>query len=152
MVRTIRVLTFVSVATAALAIGAVTAVGSGGPVAAASGPKPLLISNCAKAKFKPASVILTCGDASFGATEMVWSSWTQKNAVGTGTGQVNDCMPNCAQGKTKKAPIQLKPGAPRKCSNGRRIFTKVKFTWTQQVPQGQPVTGTIALGCKLFNL
>jgi hypothetical protein len=139
-------------ATAALAIGAVTAVASGGAVAAASGPKPLLISNCAKAKFKPARVILTCGDASFGATEMVWSSWTQKNAVGTGTGQVNDCMPNCAQGKTKTAPIQLKLGAPRKCSNGRRIFTKVKYTWTREVPQGQPATGSIPLGCKLFNL
>ena len=145
-----RVLALVCVSTVALAVTAVAAAGSGGPVATASGPKPLLISNCAKAKFKPASVILTCGDASFGATEMVWSSWTQKNAVGTGTGQVNDCIPNCASGKTKSAPIQLKLGAPRKCSNGRRIFTKVKYTWTNQVPQGQPVTGSIPLGCKLF--
>jgi hypothetical protein len=147
-----KFLTLLCISMGAIAMGAGVAWAGGDPVAAASGPKPLLISNCAKPKFKPANVILTCGDASFGATAMVWSSWTQKNAVGTGTGQVNDCTPNCASGKTKSAPIQLKPGAPRKCSNGRRIFTKVKFTWLKEVPQGQPVTGSIPLGCKLFNL
>ena len=148
--RSGKLLALLCIPTAAITIGTTVAEAAGGPVAAASGPKPLLVSNCAKAKFKPANVILTCGDASFGATAMVWSSWTQKNAVGTGTGQVNDCMPNCASGKTKSAPIQLKPGAPRKCSNGRRIFTKVKYTWLKEVPQGQPATGSIPLGCKLF--
>src|SRR5438045_3314703 len=81
--------------------------GASGPTAAASGKLPLLISNCAKPKLKPANVILACGDASFGATGMSWSKWTRKTAVGTGTGQINDCNPDCAHGHPKTAPIQL---------------------------------------------
>src|SRR5215207_7514176 len=128
----------------AAAISAMTAVAvavpatASGPVAGASGKLPLLISNCAKAKLKPANVILACGDASFGATGMSWSSWTRKRATGTGTGQLNDCKPNCAQGKTKTAPIQLRLGKPVKCSNGTLIFAKVRFTWTQGAPSKFP--------------
>jgi hypothetical protein len=95
-------------------------------------------------------VILACGDASFGATGMSWSSWKRKSAIGTGTGQLNDCKPNCAQGKTKTAPIQLRLSKPVKCSNGRLVFAQVRFTWTQGAPSKFPDTGSVPLGCKLF--
>lgn len=39
-----------------------------------SAKKPLLIANCAKAKFEPKNVIITCGEASFGTRGMTWSS------------------------------------------------------------------------------
>jgi hypothetical protein len=137
----------------ALAVGAL---GVGFAIASApataGGKRPLLISNCAKPKFKPANVILACGDASFGATGMSWSSWGRKSAVGTGTGQINDCNPDCAHGKPKFAPIELRLGKPVKCSNGKRIFAKVRYTWTQGAPQNFPNTGSIPLGCKLLNL
>src|SRR3954469_211408 len=120
--------------------------------AAAGGKRPLLISNCAKPKFKPANVILACGDASFGATGMSWSKWTRKTAVGTGTGQITDCNPDCAHGKVKTAPIELRLSKPVKCSNGKRIFAKVHYTWTQGAPQNFPDTGGVPLGCKLLNL
>jgi hypothetical protein len=140
----------ISVVTAAAAIS-VPAAGNES-VARGSGRLPLLISNCAKAKLKPANVILACGDASFGATGMTWSSWSRKSALGTGTGQLNDCKPNCAQGKTKTAPIQLRLGKPVRCSNGKRIFAKVRYTWTQGAPAKFPDTGSVPLGCKLFGL
>jgi hypothetical protein len=136
---------------AALAISAV--VGASGPVASASGKKPLLISNCAKPKFKPSSVILTCGDASLGATNVVWSSWGQKAAVGAGTGQLNDCKPNCAQGKTKTAPMSLRASKPQTCSNGKRVFSKLAYTWTTGSPVGNtPDHGSVPVGCKLAGL
>jgi hypothetical protein len=133
--------TLAAVATVLLSAGAL-----------AGGKRVLLISNCAKAKFKPANVILACGDASFGATGMSWSSWTRKTALGTGTGQVNDCKPNCAQGKPKTAPIQLQLSKPVRCSNGKRIFAKVRYTWTQNAPAHFPTTGAVPLGCKLFGI
>lgn len=138
-------------ATLAASISAMPA-GASDPVASASGKLPQLINTCNKARVKPANVILTCGDASFQATGMTWSTWTQKGATGTGTGEINDCKPNCAQGKTKDAPIQLVLSKPAKCSNGKRIFTKVRYTWTQNVPVKGPTTDVIGLGCKLFNL
>jgi hypothetical protein len=117
----------------------------------ASAKRPLLISNCAKAKFKPINVIIACGDASLGAKEMTWSRWTHKTALGTGTGQVNDCDPSCVQGTTKAAPMQLLLSHPRTCSNGRRLFTKLRYTWTAGAPVG-PSGGSVPVGCKLANL
>jgi hypothetical protein len=117
----------------------------------ASAKRPLLISNCAKAKFKPINVIIACGDASLGAKEMTWSRWTHKTALGTGTGQVNDCDPSCVQGTTKAAPMQLLLSHPRTCSNGRRLFTKLRYTWTSGAPVG-PSGGSVPVGCKLANL
>jgi hypothetical protein len=118
---------------------------------ALAGSKPLLIANCAKPKFEPANVIIACGDASLGATNITWSSWTQKSAVGTGTGQINDCTPDCVHGTTRMAPMQLSLSKPKRCSNGRRLFTKLRYTWTSGAPVG-PASAAIPFGCKLLNI
>jgi hypothetical protein len=137
---------------ALIAVAAAAVASASGPVASASAKKPLLIANCNKLKFKPANVILACGDASLGATNVVWSGWGQKAAVGTGTGQLNDCKPNCAQGKTKTGPMSLRASKVRTCSNGRRIFTKLSYTWTSGAPVGNvPDSGSVPVGCKLLN-
>jgi hypothetical protein len=118
-----------------------------------AGSKPLLIGNCAKAKFEPPNVILACGDASIGATGVTWNSWTQKAATGSGTGQLNDCNPDCAHGKTKTGPMTLRASKPKTCSNGRRIFTKLAYAWTGGAPVGNvPDSGSVPVGCKLLNL
>ena len=136
---------------AVAAIGVCASAGASGPVAVSSGKPPLLIANCVKAKFKPADVIIACGDASLGATGMTWSSWTQKSAVGTGTGQVNDCTPDCVHGTTKTAPMELRLSKPQKCSNGKRVFSKLHYTWTSGAPVG-PAGGSVPMGCKLFGI
>jgi hypothetical protein len=142
----------VAVAVTIAIAGSAVAV-AGGPTASTSGKLPLLIGNCAKPKLKPANVILACGDASLGATNVVWSSWTRKKAVGAGTGQLNDCKPDCARGKTKTAPMQLRATRPRTCSNGRRIFTKLSYTWTSGAPIGNvPDSGSVPVGCKLAGI
>ena len=96
-------------------------------------------------------MIIACGDASLGATGITWSSWTQKSAVGTGTGQINDCTPDCVHGTTKMAPMELRLSKPKKCSNGRRLFTKLRYTWTSGAPVG-PASAAIPFGCKLLNI
>jgi len=136
---------------AVLAVSLVAILGLGVGTADAGGKRPLLISNCAKAKFKPINVIIACGDASLGAREMTWSSWTRKSALGTGSGQVNDCNPDCVHGTTKTAPMQLLLTKPRTCSNGQRLFTKLRYTWTSGAPVG-PAGGSVPVGCKLANL
>ena len=139
--------------TAAVVVGIAAVAAVGFSAVANAGGKPLLIGNCAKPKFKPANVILACGDASLGATGVSWTSWTQKSAVGSGTGQLNDCNPDCVHGKTKTAPMSLRASKPRTCSNGRRIFTKLAYTWTSGAPVGNvPDSGSVPVGCKLANL
>jgi hypothetical protein len=134
-----------------VAIAATLAAGASGPVAGASGKRPLLIADCFKPKFEPADVIIACGDASLGARGMTWSTWTRKSAVGTGTGQVNDCDPDCVQGTVKMAPMEIRLSKPQKCSNGKRVFSKLRYTWTVGTPAG-PRTNAIPFGCKLLNI
>lgn len=137
--------------TAEVAIGASAFAFASGPVASESAKRPLLISNCAKAKFKPKNVIIACGDASFGARAMSWSVWSRKRAAGIGTGEINDCNPDCAHGTTRRAPIKLGLSKPRRCSNGQRVFSKLRFTWTAGAPVG-PAGGSAPMGCKLAGI
>jgi hypothetical protein len=138
---------------AAVAVAISVPAGAMGPASSSGGKLPLLIANCAKPKFKPANVIFTCGDASFGATGVTWSSWTRKVASGGGTGEINDCKPNCASGKTKTGPITLRASKPQTCKNGKRVFTKLSYTWTEKAPVGNvPDQGSFPVGCKLAGL
>jgi hypothetical protein len=140
--------TLLAMATCALLVGAIAL------PASASARQTLLIGNCAKAKFKPRNLIFACGDASFGATGVTWSSWTRNSASGSGTGQINDCNPDCAHGKTLTAAINVTAGKPRTCKNGRRLFTRLSYSWVAGVSPvpNVPATGSIPAGCKLLNL
>jgi hypothetical protein len=137
-----------------LAVAGIAVVAAlGFSVTADAGGKTLLIANCNKPKFEPVQVILACGDASFSATAVTWSSWTGKSATGTGTGQLNDCHPNCASGKVKTGPLTLRASKPQTCKNGRRLFSKLTYTWTSGAPVGNvPDSGSVPVGCKLANL
>lgn len=134
----------------ALAGGVSAAAAAADPGASASATRVLLISNCKDGKFKPKSVVLTCGDAGFIAKRMTWSSWTGKTAGGTGTGVIETCMPDCASGGTKSGPLELTLSKPRTCSGGERVFTKVLWEWTSGAPVG-PSSGSEPLGCKLIQ-
>jgi hypothetical protein len=122
-------------------------------VATESGKRVQLIANCFKPKFKPADVIIACGDASLGARGMTWSTWTRKKADGTGTGQINDCNPDCAHGTTRTAPMELQLSKPQLCSNGKRVFAKLRYIWTSGPPIADTVTSdSVPIGCKLAAL
>jgi hypothetical protein len=122
------------------------------PVASESGKRVLLIANCFKPKFKPADVIIACGDASLGARGMTWSIWTRKRADGTGAGQINDCDPDCAHGTTRSAPMELQLSRPQLCSNGKRVFAKLRYIWTSGPPVDASPSDAVPIGCKLAGL
>jgi hypothetical protein len=74
-------------------------------------------------------------------------------ADGTGTGQLNDCTPDCAHGTTKTAPVELQLSKPQLCSNGKRVFSKLRYIWTSGPPVPNTVTAdTVPIGCKLAAL
>jgi hypothetical protein len=134
----------------ALATGGASATADG-PQATASGKQVLLISNCKDAKYKPLTVIIACGDAGLVAKELIWSSWTHKTAHAAGTGDIKTCVPDCASGGTASGPIALTLTNPRTCSDGRRLFSKLRYRWTATPPAGPP-GGSIGVGCKLAAL
>jgi hypothetical protein len=141
-----------TIVVAAIVAVCVSAAALASPVASESGKRVQLIADCFKPKFKPKDVIIACGDASLGARGMTWSVWTRKKADGTGTGQINDCDPDCASGTTKSAPMELQLSKPQLCSNGKRVFAKLRYIWTSGPPTDALASGSVPIGCKLAAL
>jgi serine/threonine protein kinase len=51
--------------------------------------------------------IATSGDGSGSVTNLVWSDWGAPHATATGTMRLNDCTPNCAEGKYTSYPATV---------------------------------------------
>ena len=132
------VLTLVSVATLA-------ALGAG----AADGASHVRIPGCGgtdRARYKPDKVIVACGDGNFFVDRLEWSKWTRKAASGAGTGRLNDCMPNCAQGQFRSYKVKLIASEPVTCSNGKREFSRLAWYFRHK-PPGTVRKGAVHRGC-----
>jgi hypothetical protein len=105
-------------------------------VTATASGKRVYLSNCGKLTYQPSSVVMACGDAGLIAESLTWSRWTNKSAVGSGTGVAKTCVPDCASGGTTSGPIEVRATKPRKCSNGRHVFSKLHYFWTAGPPPG----------------
>ncbi len=124
----------------------------GAAASSASAPRTFVASRCNNAAYKPATVILACGDAGLVAVKLHWSSWESSSASGVGTGEAKLCKPNCAEGKVAKAKMRLVLSKPRLCSqDGKRHFTKIRYTWVDGAPTGTgPRQGTVPMPCSLL--
>jgi hypothetical protein len=125
-------------------------------VAAASAKQPAgrtyVAGDCAGAAFKPREVVLTCGDAGLVATKLQWTQWGSAQAHGAGVGEEKVCTPNCAEGRVAKGKMQLVLSRPRLCSqDGKRHFTKIRYSWPNGAPGEGPNQGAIPLPCSILS-
>ena len=88
------------------------------------------------ARYKPSSVIITCGDGGFRVVKLKWSAWTATSASGAGTAKVNTCDPTCAQGSFKSYPVELTLSRPKNCPVGKREFARLKYSFPGKHPSG----------------
>jgi hypothetical protein len=58
-----------------------------------------------EAVFRPTSVQIA-GDGTYNLEHMTWQTWTGTQAVGTGTAEIDDCNPACANGKWYYVPVK----------------------------------------------
>ena len=100
-----------------------------------------------KAAYKPSKIIIACGDGNLYVTELKWSSWGTTSAKGAGTGHQNTCTPSCAQGRFKTYPLAVKLSSPKTCSNGKREFAKLTYTYTHSRPKGVKKSATVPRRC-----
>lgn len=63
--------------------------------------------NTGKPLVEPTNYVLSCGDGGNGLTGVHWTSWTPNGATGVGTEYLNDCLPNCAEGKIIDYPVDI---------------------------------------------
>jgi hypothetical protein len=152
-----RILTIIpGIAVAAAALGFVmsTATASTSHPAASShraaaakpagGPE---VFNCRRAQVRPGSYTLACADGNNYLARLSWSSWTASSASGTGTQEVNDCVPYCAAGKFRGYPADVIfwRSEPVPQHAGQRYFTRVTLLYPGARPPatagGQQVNG-----------
>ena len=79
--------------------------------------------NCGYPEYKPQSLTQYCADAGTGVTKIKWSSWTNTKATGTGSYYVNQCNPNCADGKLIWAKVRVVLSSPRMTHGKRYLMT-----------------------------
>jgi hypothetical protein len=101
-------------------------------ITTSAGHQPVMVNCLNKQQVRPASFILTCADANSVLIKMSWQTWTQASAYASGTWDVNDCVPNCAEGTFDKFPAlvvgwrpELLPGG-----SGGHYFSRLTFILT----------------------
>ena len=113
-------------------------------------PKVYLAANgwsAASPVYEPKSVAVSA-DSSFYLESMTWT-WSSTQAIGTGTGTVNTCQPDCVHGKHISAPIKVALSEPQHVC-GHDFFTKMVITWVARNPDPtEPSTSTLASGAPL---
>jgi hypothetical protein len=87
-----------------------------GDRAAASSPRTVHLVDCRgdRAKIKPMSVILACGDAGAIVEKAKWQHWGAPQATATAVLSENDCTPTCYQGSFVSEPAKVTVGSIRK--------------------------------------
>jgi hypothetical protein len=97
---------------------------------------PSYFNDCGYPEYKPQSLTEFCADAGNGVTKIKWSSWTSTRASGTGSFYVNQCDPNCADGKLIWAKVKVVLSGA-KVTRGKRYLMNVTVSSTN----GKPLPG-----------
>jgi hypothetical protein len=74
---------------------------------------------------KPSTIDLSA-DGNGDLNGLTWSSWTAYSAEGSGSFNVNNCQPNCAEGTTVDVTVSVALSAPT--SGSRPYFTAMTLT------------------------
>ena len=118
----LRGLAFLAAGALLIGGGAASVSAQGSPGATAAGQKTW-------AKFSGAHLYKP-GTLTFGAHELItdvhWSTWGKKLARGTGTYQVNSCLPDCADGTITPTPTSIVLTGREVCGK-RFVFRRMKL-------------------------
>lgn len=93
--------------------------------------------NCAaQQRYKPATVVVFCGDAGVVLRRMHWYSWGAREARGrTRYAYANTCKPTCVEGRFVRYSARVVLQRARTCpTNGRKVFTRMAVIWQGSRP------------------
>jgi hypothetical protein len=96
-----------------------------------------VVVNCAfKQQTRPSSFILTCADAGDVLAHLHWVSWSTDAAFATGVEQINNCTPDCAEGKFINYPVLVNLWRPEPLRGhpGVLYFSRVTRVYTANRP------------------
>lgn len=116
------------------------------PAASASAAASAVLFDClGHGQVEPTGYILTCADANSVLGHLTWMSWTAQQAVAVGDHELNNCTPNCAEGKFINYPaiVTLWRSEPVSGHPGERYFTKITVRYTGPRPPAYTSNGQL---------
>jgi hypothetical protein len=120
------------------------------PPAWATGGRVFVASKgCMGHVFRPGSIVIACADAGLVARSIRYSDYGGTVARARATFAENDCQPNCAAGRFHSYSGTLTLTAIRRCSDGRRYYTKIAYNFPG--PAGKSSTNLEPAGCLRAN-
>jgi hypothetical protein len=84
-------------------------------------------SACTGRSYKPRTVVLACADGNLFASGLRYTSYGSRQASAEGLMHLNDCTPNCAQGRFRTRPGSVRFSAAVRCADGHRYFTRARY-------------------------
>lgn len=94
--------------------------------ASAADVQQVFIEDCARGfNQRPNYITLACADAGMNLIDIKWSTWGSQRADGTGHFSINNCDPNCAEGKFSKIPVAFVLRGVVPDTGNRFVFSKL---------------------------
>jgi hypothetical protein len=91
--------------------------------------------NCTREQYKPARIIVSCGDAGIWLGKLKWTRWNGHTAQANGVYNENTCTPTCAAGHNVSRPVRVTLSQPRTCpGHAHPAFKRATFAF----PSGAP--------------
>jgi thiazole synthase ThiGH ThiG subunit len=86
---------------------------------------------------RPEEIMLTCADGGMIVTDITWTTWTSKQALGTGIYSQNMCEPSCAEGTREDVPVTIKLSGPFE-HKGRNVLKTldIQAAGRRELPNG----------------
>lgn len=110
--------------------------------------------HCTDEAYKPAEVIVACGDGNLTVDGLSWRHWNRGRARATGTAHANDCKPACFDGTIHDYRVQVRLSRPHRCSSGpakgKHQYTRLKLRFPGKRPDGYRRTEKQKLPCPSF--
>ena len=122
--------------TLCLALCGILAACSGHAAASASGATPSrkylvcesLVGICTGVtpKYEPVALLMSA-DGSLYAKDVTWSAWGTATATGHGAAEVNNCRPDCAEGKVSAHPVTIVLSKPVRW-HADMVYSRASFS------------------------
>ena len=82
---------------------------------------------CGELEYRSSQITGACGDDGVGVTKIKWDIWNKKRAEGKALFYVNNCEPDCAEGKTIESEVSVSL-SKLMTIQGKPTYTQIKIT------------------------
>jgi hypothetical protein len=110
-------------------------------------------SRCYNPRYRPAAIVVACGDGNFQLRKLQWRGWDSAVARARGVALANDCVPFCAEGRFHRLPVTVQVYARKRCGNSDRyVYTKLRYRIRGRLPSSLGRrTGAAPFPCRIYD-